>query len=409
LFNFSGVYDLGISTIQEVTDCLWDVAIVGAGPAGATAAIHLAAKGHSVLLLDKDDFPRDKVCGDGLIPDTIAALKRADLFAQVQALGFETSIGTVYSPSRITFDVRGQFITLKRLVLDDLILKKAMASGAQFCKSKVTNIEVLANDHMAISFADSQAIAKARIIFVATGANVELASKLELVNTPTPSAIALRCYVRSKVALDRLIISYDHSIAPGYAWIFPLGDGEFNIGCGIAYRGNKTSKTNLREVFRHFVESFPLAAEIMRYADSMMPLKGAMLRCGLKGTRAKGPGSILILGESIGTTFPFTGEGIGKAMETGELAAEVAHEALASSDMRRLESFPERLEKDLRHKFLSYQIAEDWFSKPWLNDFVARRISKSGFLQDAIAGLANETVDPRKIFSMRGILQSFWR
>jgi menaquinone-9 beta-reductase len=400
---------LNLSTIQDAADQIWDVVIVGAGPAGSTAAIHLATQGHSVLLLDKDDFPRDKVCGDGLIPDTMAALKRADLYEQVQALGFETSVGTVYSPSRIAFDVPGQFITLKRILLDDLILKKALSSGAQFCRCRVTNIEALADDNLAISFAHTKQCVRARIVFIATGANVELPTKLELVNHTNPSAVALRCYVRSQVELDRLIISYDRSITPGYAWIFPLGNGEFNIGCGIAYHGRKTSGTNLRDVFRHFVESFPLAAEIMHRADSMMPLKGAMLRCGLKGTCAKGPGSILVLGESIGTTFPFTGEGIGKAMETGELAAKIAHEALESSDMQRLQAFPEKLEKNLRHKFLGYQIAEDWFSKPWLNDFVARRISQSRFLQESIAGLANETVDPRKIFSLRGILQSFWR
>lgn len=400
---------MGLSTIHNATGTIWDVVIVGAGPAGATSAIYLAAQGHSVLLLDKDEFPRDKVCGDGLIPDTIAALKRAGLFEQVQGLGYETSMGTVYSPSRISFDVPGQFITLKRVLLDDLILKKALAAGAQFCKCRVTNIEVLANHNLAISFADSNATVQAKIVFVATGANLELPTKLELVSNPRPSAVALRCYVRSKVALDRLIISYDHSIAPGYGWIFPLGEGEFNIGCGIAYRGKKAAGINLRQAFRHFIEGFPLAAEIMRRADSMMPLQGAMLRCGLQGTCAKGPGSILILGESIATTFPFTGEGIGKAMETGELAAEVAHDALVSSDLQRLHSFPQRLESELRHKFLSYQIAEDWFSRPWLNDFMARRISKSRFLQEAIAGLANETVDPRIIFSLRGILQSFWR
>jgi menaquinone-9 beta-reductase len=399
---------LSLSTDSNAANKIWDVVIIGAGPAGSTAAIHLAAQGHSVLLLDKDDFPRDKVCGDGLIADAIGALKRANLYEEVKALGFETSVGTVYSPSRITFDVRGQFITLKRILLDDLILKKALASGARFCKSRVTDIQVLADDTLAISFAESAEFIQARIVFVATGANVELPSKLGLVTHTNPSAVALRCYVRSSAALDRLIISYDRSIAPGYAWIFPLGDGEFNIGCGLAYRGTKPGRTNLREVFQHFIESFPLAAEIMGRADSMMPLKGAMLRCGLKGTCSQGPGSILILGESIGATFPFTGEGIGKAMETGELAAQVAHEALESSDIERLRTFPERLEKDLKHKFLGYQIAEDWFSKPWLNDLVARRISKSQFLQEAVAGLVNETVDPRKIFSLRGILRSFW-
>lgn len=387
---------------------IWDIAIVGAGPAGSTAAIHLAAKGHQVLLLDKDDFPRDKVCGDGLIADAIAALKRAGLYEQVLDLGFESGFGTVYSPSRFSFDIPGQFITLKRIVLDELIMKKAVDAGAEFCKCKISDIASIANNLLSLTVEGCSASIRAKIIFIATGANIELPAKLGLVTQINPSAVALRCYVRSPIALDRLVISYDRSITPGYAWVFPLGNDEFNIGCGITYRGKTHERPNLREVFRHFVESFPLAANIMRCADSMAPLRGAMLRCGLTGAVSKGPGSILILGESIGSTFPFTGEGIGKAMETGELAAEVAHQALADADFEILKSFPERLAKELKPKFLGYQIAEDWFSKPWLNDLVARRINKSRFLQEAITGLVNETVDPRKIFSLSGILRSFF-
>ena len=399
--------DLPTISIQVAADCLWDVVIIGAGPAGATAAIHLAAKGHRVLLLDKDNFPRDKVCGDGLIADTIGALKRVDLYQQVQSLGFETTVGTVYSPSRVTFDVPGQFITLKRILLDELVLRRAILGGAEFCHGKVSNIETLADETLSVSLEDTNVTIRARIVFVATGANVELPLKLGLVENTKPSAVALRCYVRSSIALDRLIISYDRSITPGYAWIFPLGNDEFNIGCGITYRGQKNEGVNLREFFRQFIENFPIASELMRKADSIAPLRGAMLRCGMTGTTAKGPGSILVLGESIATTFPFTGEGIGKAMESGELAAQLAHEALETVDFERLKSFPKRLETELRHKFLGYKIAEDWFSRPWLNDFVAKRIRNSRFLQDAVAGLVNETVDPRKIFSWRGILRSF--
>ena len=137
------------------------------------------------------------------------------------------------------------------------------------------------------------------------------------------------------------------------------------------------------------------------------PLRGAMLRCGLIGTRPRGPGNVLVLGESIGATFPLTGEGIGKAMETGELAADITDEALISGDMRRLGEFPHRIERELKPKFLGYSIAENWFSRPWLNDFVARRIQRSTFLQELVAGIINETVDPREVFSLSGILRSF--
>ncbi|HET9531617.1 MAG TPA: FAD-dependent oxidoreductase, partial [Blastocatellia bacterium] len=121
---------------------IWDVAIAGAGPAGAIAAIHLASRGHRVLLIDKESFPRDKVCGDGLIADSIRCLKRADLYDEVLRLGYETSIGTVFSPSRIEFNVPGQFLTLKRFVLDNLIVQKAISCGARLLKAKVTRAAV---------------------------------------------------------------------------------------------------------------------------------------------------------------------------------------------------------------------------------------------------------------------------
>jgi len=407
MMNPDFIEELKPSDLMEASDQSWEVVVVGAGPAGAMAALHLAKRGHRTLLLDKDTFPRDKVCGDGLIADSVRCLTRAGLYDVIRSSSRRSNVGTVYSPSRVSFDVPGEFLTLKRMHLDALILKRAIEYGAVFCQAKVTGVEVQPNANLFVSLDRTAKPLRARIVFLATGANVEMPSRLGLVSQQQPSGVALRCYVRSPIELDRLVVSYDRSITPGYAWIFPLADGEFNIGCGVSYRRGSSPQVNLRDAFRTFLESFPLAAEIVRHAESISPVRGAMLRCGLSGTRPLGPGNTLVLGESIGATFPFTGEGIGKAMETGEIAAEVADEALRSGDFERLRDFPRRIEHELRPKFLGYRIAENWFSRPWLNDFVARRIRRSRILQELVAGIVNETVDPREVFSLRGMIRSF--
>jgi flavin-dependent dehydrogenase len=151
-------------------------------------------------LLDKDTFPRDKVCGDGLIADSVRCLTRAGLYEDIRARSLKSELGTVYSPSRICFDVPGEFLTLKRVHLDALIVNKAVESGAAFCRAKVTGVEVQPNSTLQIMLDGAPEHLRARVVFLATGANVEMPSKLDLVTDQRPSGVALRCYVRSSVS-----------------------------------------------------------------------------------------------------------------------------------------------------------------------------------------------------------------
>lgn len=390
-----------------IPDRAWDALVVGAGPAGSMAALHLARLGHSVLLVDKAEFPREKVCGDGLITDSLNCLKRAGLYDEVSSAGYSLTRAVIFSPSRVELEVEGECITLKRIRLDEIVARGAVSEGAVFCRAAVEDISADEGGVTALLDGRESMRVRAKVAFLATGADVSLLQKFGMVERRSSSAFALRCYVRSALPLDRLIFTYDKSILPGYAWIFPLGSGEFNVGCGIFNARQRSKKVNLKRAFQTFVTEFPLARELMRVGEALSPLRGAMLRCGLSGTSPSAFSHVLGIGESIGTTFPFSGEGIGKAMETGEMAAHAVHEALGSGNEQALSDFLTRVRQTLHSKYLAYEAAEKWLSRPWLNDLVFRRARRSRFLRECLSGIAAETTDPRDVFSVKGLMRSF--
>ena len=119
------------------------------------------------------------------------------------------------------------------------------------------------------------------------------------------------------------MISYDRTICPGYGWIFPGPDHIFNVGIGYFYDGKRPlPDRNVRTLLDRFLTHFPPARTLMQHGQPLTPLKGAPLRTRLNGAQLARPG-LMVIGEAAGTTYSFTGEGIGKAMASGLLAAEV--------------------------------------------------------------------------------------
>jgi len=379
----------------------WDAVVIGAGPAGSMAARALAERGYTVLIVDRADFPREKVCGDGLIPDALQCLRRAGLYESVVARGHRLGTLSAFSPSGVRVDLPGDFVTLPRIDLDSLLLQDAQRLGAVFRTARVTSV-VSREDGVLVRVAGDAPPVRARYAIVATGADQSLASWDRVADPRRGDAVAVRCYVESPAALDELVISFDRHVLPGYAWIFPLGNGRYNIGCGIFRRHERNGRVNLRHTFAAFTERFPLARTLWTARTGATRLAGAMLRCGLQLGRAWDGHRVVAAGEAIATTYPFTGEGIGKAMESGEVAANHVAAALAGEEQA-LAGYGEALRRQFLPRYSGYRIAEHWISSPLVSDVVARGVRRSSRLRRAAAGVISETADPRAVFSVRAL------
>ncbi|MBD3401628.1 geranylgeranyl reductase family protein [candidate division GN15 bacterium] len=394
--------------LEDTPPRRYDVIIVGGGPAGSIAGLHLADAGYDVLIAERDLFPRDKACGDCLLYDSLEALRRAGLGDDIEREAWQLPSATIYSPGRHHFDVPGQYCTLRRKTLDTIIAYGAGTRGAALTRANIVDAEVTTDGTVALTATGRKEKLRARLVMLATGAQVHLATKLGLITRQEPSAIAVRRYVKSSYRMDKMILSYDRTLIPGYAWIIPLGNNNYNVGCGC-YMKPGVSVGNLKRTLQVFLEQFPQGRELMAASSATSKLTGAALRCGLTGADPVHPSNrILAIGETVGTTFPFTGEGIGKAMETGELAAQAVDEAFRTSDFSRLTTYPARIQTELRPKYRGYFFAERWLSRPWLNDFVSWRIQKSPLLQQRFKEFMSDTGDPRKVFAVATVLRSFF-
>jgi len=382
--------------------------VIGAGPAGSACARMLARAGFDVVLADQHEFPRDKVCGDGLIPDAHRALERLGVVDEVLARARASSQVGCVGPSGGRVEVPARLAVLPRRELDEILRQAALAAGARWLSPAKFEAPLVDADDRVTGARLSLPGGVLRTMtahwtVLATGAASGPLTAAGLCIRKAPSGVALRGYVKHEALAARinsLEVVWHRALRRGYGWIFPCAGGVFNIGVGVTHDGD----VNLRDLFDDFKRIHPLARELMEGGEPLGPFKGAPLRCSLEGARWSRPG-LLVAGEAAGSTYQFTGEGIGKALETGMLAAQaIAGERDGGAGTQVRAHYEAALEA-LKPRFAAYEQANRINNHPWLADLLIWRARRSQALVRRLSGVIEETHDPGRLVTAGGVLR----
>lgn len=310
-----------------------EVLVVGAGPAGSSAAAWAARQGHEVTVIDKEKFPRDKPCGDGLTPRAIkelTSLGLADWLSTkprnigLRAAGFGQELLLPWkSPSLPEWGS-----AVPRTELDNRILEVARASGATVQDGYGADDVVIENGEIksVITKSDNEVVEyKVKNVIIADGVRSHLGRKLNRTwHRDTAYGVAARGYIKSERHDDPWISSHlelrgsDNEILSGYGWIFPQGNGEVNIGVGTLATQKRPAEINLRALMSHYTEeqreTWKLDGQLRAPWSAMLPMGGAV-----SGVAGK---NYMFIGDAAGCVNPLNGEGIDYGLETGRLAAQ---------------------------------------------------------------------------------------
>jgi geranylgeranyl reductase family protein len=340
---------------------IYDVLIVGAGPGGCAAAIRLAKSGWNVALLDKAKFPRDKVCGDFISPRSIRVLESLGALTAVEAAAPNklTGASMYLNGDHVTTGIIPQVETLAgfgyvlpRYVFDEILFRQAQGSGVStFEGARVDDFVVDDNGVTIQSVEDGISVTRrARLVIAADGAHSTLAKKTGRENRDSKARIvALRAYYDGiQGDQTHAEIFFDAQYFPGYAWIFPAGNGRANVGLGVVQDVYQRYDINLKEQLNRWIESDPNVKARLGSATMNGRVVGWPLTTYRGDSRNYGE-RILFVGDAGSFIDPINGEGIHTALESAAIAAGVADEALRANDLS--DAFLSRYQRRWREAF----------------------------------------------------------
>jgi geranylgeranyl reductase family protein len=381
------------------------VVIIGAGPAGAGTSIYLSKAGIPHVIIEKEAFPRDKVCGDAISGKSAFVLRKAnpewlkEVFQQPE--DYTPSRGIIFVapngkhlriPYNLTHGEPGAGFTSPRLVFDHFLFKKIDNNYASvFQNAAITAIQ-RNEDGIHVSFTKDGETFKviADIIVGADGDKSVVRKNFLTSHTQSKAyAVGLRAYYHG-VATDQnefIELHFLPEVLPGYFWIFPLPNGMANVGVGILSERIREKKINLREQMLKAIGENPTISSRFKNATLQGKIQGWGLPMGMEKLPVSGD-RFLLTGDAASLIDPFSGEGIGNALYSGMLAAGAIEKAMEEKrfDAAFLkEAYDSELYKRLGDELRISTTLQKLCRYPWVFNFIVNKAYKSPSLKETIS------------------------
>jgi menaquinone-9 beta-reductase len=346
----------------------FDAIVVGAGPAGSSAAYRLAQAGRSVVLLDKHSFPRQKVCGDCLTPRGVRLLSEMGVLTKLLQLGeptkgcgiFSTRGGAAITAWPAFKDYPRNGLVISRALLDTVLKDHAVLAGAAF-EAPVQVADVIVEDGVVKGVrakrGGQEVVYRAPVVIAADGTDSVIARGAFGLTRDDARAVGLafRVYFEGVDSAGGYMEIYgeDH-VLPGCGWVFPMGHGRANVGVGIYAADFARRDLDWHAYFDEFVGESPWVRARLAGARRDGPIRGARLLMGGYKRPVVRPG-MLLTGDAAALVNPLTGEGVMYALESGGLAAEAVDRALTDAEARDSGDGPLSDGRRIPAAFLDYQ------------------------------------------------------
>lgn len=382
-----------------------DVTIVGAGPAGSIAALFLAGEGVSCLLVDKAQFPRDKICGDGisgwvltvlqeLNPELLQELSRQPFLLHSYGIRISGPNGKTldlpfFNDGSMPKNLPPGFIA-RRLDFDNFMVQHIKSISAIELRENFEINQFEQSETAAILTSSSGEKIQSDLVIFANGAKSSfMKTPGGIVKNKKNTMTGIKTYfsgIGGLHAQNYVELHFLKGLLPGYFWIFPLPNGWANVGVGLDQHRISKRKINLKKLMFDAIENIPHIKE--RFANAKQETKVEAYGLPLWDKRTTISGDrFMLAGDAASLIDPVTGEGMGHAAISGMLAAKMAQKAIKAGDFSKNflqaydQSFYDYVGKEL---YISSKIPK-YIQHAWLFNGVMNRAVNSKVLQEKLS------------------------